>query len=66
MIRIFDKNGIIYEDVPLSDLASYIATYVNEELTRGSCLAWDGGEPHLHEQVIVDAVDAYEGGAFVR
>jgi hypothetical protein len=37
-----------------NELAAYIAAYVNEELDRGNAIGM---------QTILDAIDAYEGGA---
>ena len=44
------------------ELAAYIATYINEECERQSAM----GDTIIHlidEQMILDAVDAYKGGA---
>mgnify|MGYP000876614886 CR=1 FL=1 len=46
-----------------SELAAYIAEYINEEYRRKYHNHRTGPFPSITKEMVLDAIDAYEGGA---
>ena len=54
----------LHQEIRMSEeLASYIAEYVNEEYRRKYHNHRNGTFPSITKEMILDAIDAYEGGA---